>query len=222
MTLDEILSASKNGRTVVEVPSGRHVHRLYRGEEVPGTTAKYLYGLVAGDLQYFWRSFDAGEIEVLSEVKDVGAAHYVIDDGPPKALTYEDLKAALERGEVVTHGPSGDRVRSVGSVAQPDSDDVEGTPPPFRKADAGKSLVGAVPPRALLAVGRVLAHGATKYGRDNWRKVDDVRRYHDAALRHVLQYLSGERVDAESGESHLAHAVCSLMFVLDIDEGGGK
>lgn len=94
--------------------------------------------------------------------------------------------------------------------------------PPFRKADAGKSIVGAVPPRALLAVGRVLAHGASKYGRDNWRNVDDVRRYHDAALRHVMQYLSGERTDAESGESHLAHAVCSLLFVLDIDERGGK
>ena len=88
----------------------------------------------------------------------------------------------------------------------------------FLKADAGKSLVGALPPRALLAVGRVLAHGANKYGRDNWRKVDDVRRYHDAALRHVMQYLSGERTDPESGESHLAHAVCSLMFVLDIVE----
>ena len=85
------------------------------------------------------------------------------------------------------------------------------------KHDAGKPLMGVVPPNALLAVAKVLTFGAEKYGRDNWRQVENAEtRYMDAALRHLNAYQRGEVVDPESGESHLAHAVCGLMFVLEL------
>ena len=88
------------------------------------------------------------------------------------------------------------------------------------KHDSGKPLMGAVPPNALLAVARVLTFGAEKYGRDNWRQVANAEtRYLDAALRHINAYQRGEAADPESGESHLAHAVCSLMFMLELQEG---
>lgn len=88
------------------------------------------------------------------------------------------------------------------------------------KHDSGKPLMGAVPPNALLAVARVLTFGAEKYGRGNWRQVENAEtRYLDAALRHINAYQRGEAADPESGESHLAHAVCSLMFVLELQEG---
>lgn len=88
------------------------------------------------------------------------------------------------------------------------------------KHDSGKPLMGAVPPSALLAVARVLTFGAEKYGRDNWRQVESAEtRYLDAALRHINAHQRGEGVDPESGESHLAHAVCSLMFMLELKEG---
>ncbi len=88
------------------------------------------------------------------------------------------------------------------------------------KHDSGKPLMGAVPPNALLAVARVLTFGAEKYGRDNWRQVENAEtRYLDAALRHINAYQRGEAVDPESGGSHLAHAVCSLMFMLELQEG---
>lgn len=94
---------------------------------------------------------------------------------------------------------------------------VEDAPPTGSKHDSGKPLMGAVPPNALLAVARVLTFGAEKYGRDNWRQVESAEtRYMDAALRHLNAYQRGEAVDQESGESHLAHAVCSLMFVLEL------
>lgn len=88
------------------------------------------------------------------------------------------------------------------------------------KHDSGKPLMGAVPPNALLAVAKVLTFGAEKYGRDNWRQVESAEtRYMDAALRHINAYQRGEVADPESGESHLAHAVCSLMFMLELQEG---
>ena len=97
---------------------------------------------------------------------------------------------------------------------------VEDAPTTGSKHDSGKPLMGAVPPNALLAVARVLTFGAEKYGRDNWRQVENAgARYLDAALRHINAYQRGEAADPESGESHLAHAVCSLMFMLELQEG---
>jgi hypothetical protein len=88
----------------------------------------------------------------------------------------------------------------------------------FRKADAGKPRLSLLPPRALMAVGRVLTHGAKKYGPDNWRHVDDKARYVDAAMRHLLAAMAGEESDPDTGESHLAHLVCSALFLLELEE----
>lgn len=97
---------------------------------------------------------------------------------------------------------------------------VEDAQTPGSKHDTGKPLMGAVPPNALLAVAKVLTFGAEKYGRDNWRQVESAEtRYMDAALRHINAHQRGEAADPESGESHLAHAVCSLMFMLEMQEG---
>ena len=87
------------------------------------------------------------------------------------------------------------------------------------KHDHGKPILGAVPPHAELAVGRVLTFGAEKYARGNWDKVEDhENRYMDAALRHLNAHRRGELTDNESGESHLAHAACCILFMLDNQE----
>jgi len=84
------------------------------------------------------------------------------------------------------------------------------------KHDGGKPILGAIPPNAELAIGRVLEFGARKYDRDNWRKVDDLQtRYMDAALRHLNAVRRGEALDEESGEHHLAHAACCVLFMLE-------
>lgn len=87
------------------------------------------------------------------------------------------------------------------------------------KHDQGKPILGAVPPHAELAVGRVLTFGSNKYARGNWDKVEDhENRYMDAALRHLNAHRRGELTDSESGESHLAHAACCILFMLDKQE----
>lgn len=94
--------------------------------------------------------------------------------------------------------------------------------PPFTKHDQTKPRADLLPPRALLAMAAVLAHGAEKYGDDNWRRggVGARPRYIAAALRHVLAFQSGEELDPESGLGHLAHALTSLAFAFELGEVG--
>jgi len=88
----------------------------------------------------------------------------------------------------------------------------------FKKNDSGKNLLGCLPPRALLAIGRVLTFGAKKYSRDNWHKNRGFARYYDALLRHLFAWWGGEDRDVETGESHLSHAACCLLFLLELEE----
>lgn len=93
---------------------------------------------------------------------------------------------------------------------------------PGAKADQGKPIMGAIPPHAELAVARVLTFGAEKYARDAWQAVENAEvRYMDAALRHLNAHRRGELVDDESGENHLAHAACCILFMLDMQEREG-
>lgn len=87
---------------------------------------------------------------------------------------------------------------------------------PGRKDDAGKPAMRLVPPRAILEVARVLEFGSRKYSPENWRRVPELQdRYLDAALRHVNAHQRGEILDGETGLSHLAHATCCLLFILE-------
>jgi hypothetical protein len=73
-------------------------------------------------------------------------------------------------------------------------------------------------PYSLEEVVKVLTYGANKYSADNWKHVDDMEnRYFDAAQRHMWAYRRGELRDPESGMHHLAHAMCSLMFILETE-----
>ena len=91
-----------------------------------------------------------------------------------------------------------------------------------RKYDGGKPQLYLLPPKSINEVGKVLTFGAEKYDPHNWRKVDDLQnRYSSAALRHIFAHIDGEDEDEETRLSHLAHAICCLMFKLE-DELIGK
>ena len=90
--------------------------------------------------------------------------------------------------------------------------------PPGLKDDDGKPRYDLLPFEALEPVVRVLTYGAKKYGDDNWKLLENPkRRYFAACLRHVAAWGRGEETDPESGESHLAHAVCCLLYLLCLD-----
>ncbi len=86
------------------------------------------------------------------------------------------------------------------------------------KFDSGKPRYDLLPFSAMDEIARVLTVGAEKYGVENWREVEEAhRRYFAAAMRHMSEYQQGRVMDAETNLHALAHAACSLLFILAID-----
>lgn len=88
------------------------------------------------------------------------------------------------------------------------------------KFDTGKAPISLIPRSALEAEAKVLAFGAKKYGRNNWRGGMDWSRLIDAAYRHLTAFASGEDFDPETGISHLAHLKCNASFLIEFAEKG--
>ena len=86
------------------------------------------------------------------------------------------------------------------------------------KYDSGKLEYSLIPKGVLTPIIRVLQQGCQKYSKDNWQRVDNPKeRYYNALQRHIGQWWEGEKYDTETGENHLAHAACCLMFLLWFD-----
>ena len=85
------------------------------------------------------------------------------------------------------------------------------------KADAGKHRPTLVPSSLIRAVTAIREYGCQKYhDPENWRKVEP-QRYKDAAYRHWLAYLDGEKNDVESGLPHLWHLACNIAFLIEFE-----
>lgn len=74
-------------------------------------------------------------------------------------------------------------------------------------------LKGHIPLRALASTVAVLEFGAKKYAIGNWAKGMPWSVCFSCALSHAFSYANGEKVDKESGLSHLAHLMCNLLFL---------
>ena len=81
------------------------------------------------------------------------------------------------------------------------------------KLDKDKIRTDLIPVLPLEQIARVLTYGAKKYSDRNWEKGFDFSRCYGAALRHLFSWWDGEDTDAESNLSHLAHAMCCLLFL---------
>lgn len=88
-----------------------------------------------------------------------------------------------------------------------------------RKFDQGKLRFSLMPEGTLNKILEILEFGAQKYEENNWQKVSNPKkRYFDAAMRHLMAWGEGEKNDAESGKSHLAHAATCLVFLMWFDK----
>lgn len=73
-------------------------------------------------------------------------------------------------------------------------------------------------PNALEQVSQILTFGAQKYAAHSWQTVPQGEdRYLAALLRHLTAHSKGEKNDPESGMSHLAHAACNALFILELE-----
>lgn len=83
------------------------------------------------------------------------------------------------------------------------------------KFDEKKLRWDLLPFREVEQVVKILTFGAEKYADDNWKHIPDLqKRYFAAAMRHLSAWIQGEKLDKESGQNHLSHAACCILFTL--------
>lgn len=82
------------------------------------------------------------------------------------------------------------------------------------KYDNEKWRMSDVPQLALRDIAKVFNYGANKYSKFNYSGNITALRYYDACQRHLHAWMTGEDID-ESSNHHIAHAIASLMMLLD-------
>ena len=82
-----------------------------------------------------------------------------------------------------------------------------------RDVRGGKGRFDLLPTRSIRRLAGVYERGALKYSARNWEKGMPLSRYMDSALRHLFQYLEGQR-----DEDHLAQAAFNILAVIDHEE----
>jgi len=82
-----------------------------------------------------------------------------------------------------------------------------------RSDRAGKGRYDLLPPRAMRRLARHFENGSAVHGDRNWERGQPLSRFIDSALRHLFQYLAGER-----DEDHLAAAAWNAMGIMEMEE----
>lgn len=141
----------------------------------------------------------------------------------------------LSSMDIVQHTPMGGRavevsedvdVKPDGSYWDIRAPFVHYTPPIEVSKDAGvkhddtKTDLSLLTFSMLEPAARAFMHGEGKYGRGNFRNGFVNTRLLAAAMRHLMQFNSGEDNDSESGISHLGHALAAIMMLLDNQKEG--
>lgn len=81
--------------------------------------------------------------------------------------------------------------------------------------------LSVIPASSQLVLGQVMALGASKYGRFNWREKSVAATvYTDAIQRHLIAWMAGQDTDSESQVSHLGHVMACACILIDAMESG--
>jgi len=93
------------------------------------------------------------------------------------------------------------------------------------KNDRDKTRMDLLPPKALEGIAKIFTFGAKKYNDYNYKNGEglDWSRPYAAMIRHLNAWNDGEDNDPETGQSHLYHAGCCIMMLIDlVDSEKGK
>ena len=93
------------------------------------------------------------------------------------------------------------------------------------KNDKHKPSMALLPPVALSGIAKVFTYGEIKYHAYNYKTGTglDWDRPYSACLRHLNTWWGGEDNDIETKLSHLKHAGCCIMMLIDLcDSKKGK
>jgi len=123
-----------------------------------------------------------------------------------------DIDSGLEYVAHVTHQPCPACAKQLQEYGIVEVKIVEA----FMKFDGDKPRYDLIPVQPIEDLAKVLTFGARKYKPDNWRECSDLGRYESALFRHIQAYRSGEKLDPETQLPHLAHAMCNLVFLMEL------
>lgn len=139
-------------------------------------------------------------------------------------LTIHDMETPIQKAVVDRRFSSLEEAKTAAESALRAGVTAAGASPPGIKHDDDKQRWDLLPYDALEHVVKVLTLGAKKYAEWNWMYVERAEdRYFAAAQRHLVAWRGGEGVDPETGVSHIAHAICCLLFLLSLRPNhGGK
>jgi len=84
-----------------------------------------------------------------------------------------------------------------------------------KKFDSNKPRMDLLSVDAMVAIANIMGMGAKKYGDQNWRQGFAYSRLYAACQRHLTSWWNGDNLDDESGKSHLHHAACCLMMLIE-------
>ena len=89
-----------------------------------------------------------------------------------------------------------------------------------KKFDGGKLRMELIPTSAYIGLGRVLTHGAKKYGPNTWQSVE-YERYVGALIRHLIAFIDDPGgIDSDSGLKHSEHLLANAVFLNDCVAAG--
>ena len=86
------------------------------------------------------------------------------------------------------------------------------------KKDEGKIPLFLLPHIALEKIADIFGFGAKKYSEYNWSKGLKYSRLYSACLRHLFAWWKGKDIDEETGKSHLHHAGCCILMLIEHEE----
>lgn len=130
------------------------------------------------------------------------------------------MRDALPGSLTVVSGPTSSGLETPSKVmTSPNSPSmpelVEGT-----KYDGGKARYDLIPPEALDELAHLYAFGASKYADRNWEKGINYSRVFAALMRHAWAWWRGERIDPETGLSHMASVAWNAFALFTYDKRG--
>ena len=142
---------------------------------------------------------------------------YRVNDGKVMDIFSVELEKASPRELMRAHGEYIKSVRDMELARYQDAGCGKDGSGKDDRAD-GKPRWELIPLDAVEEIVKVYTMGAEKYAPNAWKDIPDAYdRYKAALLRHITAYDKGERLDKESGLSHLAHAAWNAIAILWLD-----
>ena len=82
------------------------------------------------------------------------------------------------------------------------------------RLDEGKPRVDLIPPEAMMELGKLYAAGAKKYADRNWERGMPWSQCLGPLMRHLFKWMAGERLDPETGLSHMTHVAWNAIALV--------